>query len=178
MVHCRKRKGQWFSHVKKGSWKSPGSGLSNFRPHEERLARRICGHHTLFVLRLNHKGLHQTFSCIVAWDLTDTVRAFEADSFEAFLPMAAERYHFLYSNSSTWALEFDTTAVRACLRIYELVKAVLESSFRPGRDFLALCSNSWISGFCAPRRRGGYRPGGDAVTTPTHSTRGSRGGSW
>ena len=91
--------------------------------------------------------------------------------------MAAERYHVLYSNSSTWALEFDTAAVRACLGLSRDNPPV-ESFFRPGRDFLALCSNSWISGFCAPRRRGWYRPGGDAVTTHHHSTRGSRGGSW
>ena len=116
LVYCRKRKGQWFSQVTKEVGNRRVVNSSKSRPHEERLVRRICGYQTLFVLRLNHKGLHQTFSCIVAWDLANTLRAFEAGSFEGFLPMAAERYHVLYSNSSTWALEFDTAAKRcSCL---------------------------------------------------------------
>ena len=107
---CRKRKGQWLIHVTKESWKAQGTDFSKFHPHEERLARRIYIHQALFILRLNREGLYQTFSCFVAWDLTNTLRALQADSSEAFLHMAAERYHVLYSNSSTWALELDTTA--------------------------------------------------------------------
>ena len=92
---CRKIKGPWLPlviHVRKESWKAQGTDFSKFHPHEERLARRIYIHQARPVLRLNRKGSHQTFSCFVAWDLTNTLRAFQADSFGESLPIAAGRY--------------------------------------------------------------------------------------
>ena len=55
-------------------------------------------------------------------------------------------------------------------------KSAILSFFRPGRDFLAFCSNSWISCFCAPRRRGGVSPGGGCGHNPPPQHPGEPGG--
>jgi hypothetical protein len=83
---------------------------STSRPHEERLVRRICGYQTLFVLRLNRKGLHQTFSCFVVWDLTNTLRALcKPIHSEHVCPWPHGDTMFIYLSHSAWR-EFDTTA--------------------------------------------------------------------